>query len=98
MSKNTLEREIYHIPSNFLTSGRIKFVDFAMNRLFSGLSRATVMQKLEQDYLFVEKVRVDYRNPAAHKNALTAVSAEECIKYVIETQKMLRKMLVDMRF
>lgn len=74
-----------------------KFVNFAMDRLFDGLSRNSVEQKLEQDYLFIEKVRVDYRNPAAHKNALTSVSAEECIKYVIEAQKMLRKMLIDMK-
>ena len=42
---------------------------------------------------YVEKVRVDYRNPAAHRNSLNVVSAKECIDYMIETYKKLKEIL-----
>lgn len=74
-----------------------KFIEFARNELFENLGFNRVRSKLEQDYLFIEKVRLDYRNPAAHKNRLTRTSAEDCIKYVVEVQKMLKIMLIDMK-
>lgn len=42
---------------------------------------------------FVETVRLDYRNPASHKDAIQSISATQCFDYVIDIEKQLRKML-----
>ena len=41
----------------------------------------------------VERVRKDYRNPSAHTNALTQVSAKECFDLVLDVEKLLKRML-----
>lgn len=55
-------------------------------------------QKIKNIVKYVEKVRVDYRNPAAHRHSLDAVSAEACMGYIIETYKKLKEILEDMKF
>lgn len=44
-----------------------------------------------------EKTRKDYRNPAAHREAMSYISAKECIDYLIEQTKMLKQVLQDMK-
>ena len=44
-----------------------------------------------------EKTRRDYRNPAAHREAMSYISARECIDYLLEQTKMLKIVLQDMR-
>ena len=41
----------------------------------------------------VERVRKDYRNPSAHTNALTKMSAKECFDLVLDVEKLLKRML-----
>ena len=41
----------------------------------------------------VERVRKDYRNPSAHTNALTKISAKECFDLVLDVEKLLKRML-----
>lgn len=86
--------------------GRVKntyvnriFHRYAKDELFKeGISDSQYSLKLTNNIEFVEKVRSDYRNPAAHRDKLTAVSARECLEYVIETQKKLKEMIIDFKF
>ena len=41
----------------------------------------------------IERVRTDYRNKAAHTNAVTKVSAKECFDLVLDVEKLLKRML-----
>jgi hypothetical protein len=75
---------------------RNTFLEFAGNELFSGLNRQAVEEEVNKDYHFIEKVRLDYRNPSAHRDRLTITSARECMGYVIDVQHMLREMLGNM--
>ncbi len=71
----------------------ILFLDFACDKLFISKSKTEVERILYDDLLFIEKDRTDYRNPAAHKDSLTKTSAEQCLNYVVEVDKMMKEML-----
>ncbi len=74
-----------------------KFIDYARNQLFLCSDQQRVEMEIEKDYHFIEKVRLDFRNPSAHKDRLTITTAKECLEYVIDVQHMLREMLYTMR-
>lgn len=78
---------------------------FCMFRVFAKeelyvpeISNAQCEQKIKNIVKYVEKVRVDYRNSAAHRHSLNAISAEACMGYMIETYKKLKEILEDMKF
>lgn len=74
-----------------------KFSSYAQNILFESSDRDYVKSEIQKDCQFIERVRCDYRNPAAHRNRINITTAEECIKYVIDRERMLRKMLRVMK-
>ena len=73
------------------------FLDYAKKVLYIDMEINVLETKIKEDYLFIEKVRTDYRNPSAHKGELNIVSATECLDYVIEKQKELKRMLGNMK-
>lgn len=74
------------------------FKKFAKEELYVPMiSYEECEQKIKNIVKYVEKVRVDYRNPAAHRHSLDAVSAEACMGYMIETYKKLKEILEDMK-
>lgn len=54
-------------------------------------------QHLSDIVACAEKTRNDYRNPAAHREAISYISAADCIAYLIEQTKMIRMVLESMR-
>ncbi len=74
-----------------------EFIRYAQGELFKFSDRRKVEASLEKDYRFVEKVRLDYRNPSAHRDRLTITSARACLEYVIDVQRMLKEMLSEMK-
>ena len=62
-----------------------------------GISRSGIEQKLKNIAIYTEKVRSDYRNPSAHRSAITYVTATECMEYLIEHYKKLKEILEDMK-
>ena len=52
-----------------------------------------VLDLLDEYSEEVDRVREEYRNPSAHTNALTRVSAKECFDLVLDVEKLLRRML-----
>lgn len=74
-----------------------EFIRYAQRELFKFSDRRKVEAALEKDYRFVEKVRLDYRNPSAHRDRLTITSARLCLEYVIDVQRMLKEMLSEMK-
>lgn len=76
---------------------RMEFLDYATRNLFKLSDSCSVEREIEKDYQFVERVRVDYRNPSAHRGELTITSAKHCLEYVIDVQHMLKEMLGAMK-
>ena len=74
-----------------------EFLDYAKSNLFKFSDRRRVEMEIEKDYRFIEKVRLDYRNPSAHRDRLTITSAKGCLEYVIDVQHMLKEMLGTMK-
>lgn len=73
------------------------FKKYAENVLLLPSYKRKSSEEIRKYLHFIEKVRVDYRNPAAHKNSLSIISANECLSYVVDVQKMLMKMINTMK-
>lgn len=69
------------------------FVNYAAQNLYPEKERNWIISQLKSVCDFVEKVRLDYRNPASHKDSLKQISATSCIEYVVELHKKLKEML-----
>ena len=74
-----------------------EFLEYAKSDLFKFSDQRRVEAEIEKDYHFIEKVRLDYRNPSAHRDRLTITSAKGCLDYVIDVQHMLKEMLSTMK-
>lgn len=76
-----------------------EFLSYSRECLFdsSRIETDKIENELLLDCEFIEKVRKDYRNPSAHKKALTLIKAQECLNYVVDVQEMLKKMLSVMK-
>ena len=73
-------------------------VNYAMDNLYEqGLSRKEIEQKLKNIAVYTDKVRREYRNPSAHRSAITYVTATECMDYLIEHYRKLKEILEYMR-
>ena len=70
-------------------------VEYSKNRLFKNFSTDDnqIRETLIEYGSYVDKIRLDYRNPAAHTGSLSQTKADECFEYVIELQKVLKIML-----
>ena len=86
-----LKRE-YDTEGNIIayTEANVKtkneFIDYAKKDLFKFSDCRRVEMEIDKDIHFIEKVRLDYRNPAAHRDRMTITSAKECLEYVIDVQ------------
>lgn len=80
------------------SSERVKnlFVDFCRNEFFVPNSNDDTFDIIWDDILIVEKVRKDYRNPAAHKSSMLSTTAKECMDYMIDVQCALKTILSPM--
>ena len=76
-----------------------KFRGYAVRDLYRPtLTNEQVGTRLRNMVIYVEKIRKDYRNPAAHRNAMNVVTAEACMEYMLDTYKKLKEILEDMRY
>ena len=62
-------------------------LDYCMNALFIDTNDIESQLKFISDKS--EKIRNDYRNPAAHIKAIDKIKAEECMGYILDTTKVL---------
>ncbi len=96
LKRTYAENQLHGFEMNKKTAWN-EFLNYAGNILFDSTNRQRIEVEIEKDYRFIEKVRMDYRNPAAHKDQLSMTSAKECMEYVIDVQKMLKEMLIYMK-
>lgn len=87
-------------PSHTLGRGYATTIvrEFARNVLYPiVMTDDEIDQHLTDIVVCAEKTRNDYRNPAAHRETISYISATECIAYLIEQTKMIRMILESMR-
>ena len=88
-SQNTKASEELNIKN-----GILEYVKQSILKTYATTHSDTEILQLLSDYADdIEKVRVDYRNKSAHTNAITKVSAKECFDFVLDVEKILKKML-----
>ncbi len=78
-----------------LTDENQKFLKYAKGELFAGKSEAECARLVKKHAYNIKKVCVQYRNPSAHKQKVTKISARECLDYMIDVKKVMGEMLDD---
>ena len=73
----------------------LKTIEYSSEHIFKKrkLNDKKIREKLLEYGEYVDDVRKDFRNPAAHTNELKKINAQECFDFVLDTEKILRKML-----
>ncbi|NLY60451.1 MAG: DUF2075 domain-containing protein [Clostridiales bacterium] len=71
------------------------FMDYAQVELLihPNNAHAVIKRHLRE----IEKIRVRYRNSAAHKDPIDVIGARECLDYIVEIQRILGSLLDDYR-
>lgn len=72
------------------------FFKYAKERLYEW-SDTKIRNEILQNANFIERTRKDYRNPAAHTGHLTKVVCKECLDYIVDTEKQMKRMLENMK-
>lgn len=72
-----------------------KFEKYCEEKLYT-LNQSEIQDEIFDNAYFIEKVRKDYRNPAAHTGHLTRTVCSECLDYIVDTEKQLKRMLENM--
>ena len=88
----------YNIAQDMQGNLYPSFFNYAKNKLYTKLSPIQVEREIRQNCVFVERVRQDYRNPAAHTGAFDKITAKECFEYIIEVEKVLQKIIKNADF
>lgn len=73
------------------------FFDYARKVLYCDINdNQEINQSIHYCVVCAEKVRMDYRNPAAHRHSLNKTTAKACLDYIIDIQKTLKRILEKM--
>ena len=75
------------MPQNVLNA------EFEYIHIFSNKGEEEIKKLLNEYACYVEKIRKDYRNPSAHRNAIKKINAKECFELVLDVEKLLKRML-----
>ena len=68
-------------------------MEYCRNNIFSNKNDKEIRELLNEYAGYIEKIRKDYRNPSAHRNAIKKVNAKECLELVLDVEKLLKRML-----
>lgn len=70
------------------------FFQYAKKHLYpSSFSQNDIYQHLKKSINIIETVRVNYRNPAAHRESINQITAKECLEYLIDTYRKIKEIL-----
>ena len=84
-------------PSQKQTNKR-RLLEYCKERVFPGKTDSDINAMVCEYARDVETIRTSYRNPSAHTNELKQVNAEACFNYVLDVEKVLKKMLDSFAF
>lgn len=72
---------------------RKSFLDYAKQEMFIEEIAQNAAQEIGTQLDYIEKVRVEFRNPAAHSERFSADEARICLCYIVEENKVLFAMM-----
>lgn len=72
-----------------------RFLKYAREQLFVGKKEVECAQLVKKHVYNIKKVCIQYRNPSAHKQKVTKLSARECLDYMIDVKKVMGEILDD---
>ena len=75
-----------------------KLLEYCRDRVFPGETDTEIDAMVTEYARDVEIIRTSYRNPSAHTNELKQVNVEACFNYVLDVEKVLKKMLDSFAF
>ena len=70
-----------------------KLIEYCKNHIFSNNSEEEIKELLNEYACYIEKIRKDYRNPSAHRNAIQKFNAVKCFELILDVEKLLKRML-----
>ncbi len=76
-------------------SDYLMFFKYAKQKLYDW-SDEKIENEILKNACFIERTRLDYRNPSAHTGRLTKIVCLECFDYIVDTEKQMKRMLENM--
>ena len=92
-----LDTETVKLVSRLMDESQ-RFLKYAKEDLFAGKSEAECTRLIKKHAYSIKKVCVQYRNPSAHKQKITKVSARECLDYMKKKKKIMGEILDECRW
>ena len=68
-------------------------MEYCKKYVFSRYSTEEIERTLNEYAKEIERIRIDYRNPSAHRGQIGRKNAKECFNLVIDVEKLLKRML-----
>lgn len=75
-----------------------KLLEYAKDRLFENKDDDEILDSLWEFADEIEIVKNKYRNPSAHTGELSEVDAKGCLDFVIDVEKLLKRMLDSFKY
>ena len=73
-----------------------EFEDYAKTELL--VNTENIKEQLTEHACIINKIKNDYRNRSAHKEAMSIIDAKECLEYVVLVTRKLGEILDSYRF
>lgn len=72
------------------------FLKYAEEKLYN-CTETQIEKEIRKNAIFIERTKLDYRNPSAHTGRLTKIVCTECLEYIVDTEKEMKRMLENMK-
>ena len=76
-----------------IENNKARLLEYAKERLLSKYSNNEIEKILTNCAKAIEEIREKYRNRCSHREAILQLQAKECMNYVIDVEKLLKKMI-----
>ena len=94
MTGYTVKNNEVRLLGKYKTESNV-FLEYAMRKLFAVYEYDKCLEFIKKHIKMIDKVRLDYRNPAAHKSIMHSRTAKECLDYLVDIENTLGTMIND---
>ena len=79
--------------TNEIETAKLYFESYLKNELLIKTKDQDLKYAIKIIKNYSDKIRLDYRNPAAHKDLMSEQDASDCLEYIIDVEKALQNTL-----
>ena len=76
-----------------IKNNKLRLMEYCKYCIFSGYSQEKIEKLLNSYASSIEYIRINYRNPSAHRNQIGRINAKECFDLIVDVKKLLKQML-----